>query len=793
MDNIKFANQYKSSDKPYPFPQEDIDQSLKSKPDYFRASVNAILGKYFMNRCSVPYDSWGDRRPYWELRAYRTGKNSPNKYKNLLIGLDKTGNRLPTSINISWDILQILPQKIDVVKGYLQKINYDVDIQAIDYQSLLDKKTMVSMAKVLADPRIEEMKAQMQEAAGRPVLQDTDPSQAHGGTVFSSPEQVDVASQVGIFFLEEEAALQNLLDKTQYESGSDGIADLVKEDLITLGHAGKRVYTNPNTNIVMEDYVDVDRAIFPWSQYTDYRDITYAGEVKRYSIARLLQETDITEEQAIKIARQYSSNNGVIGNTPGFYADISQYRQTGQFGMNMWHQIEVDVADCKWFGKKNVNVTSVTREKERTLSVNLVDDSYDLSKVKNNKGKQLDRYSHMTVYKAKMVVGTDYVFDYGEDNDIIYNRDINNNITPVLPYKFVRTGSSSLVERCIGFVDDACLTNYKLRVARMKMPAPPNVQIDRSALEGMQIDGVKYKPQQLIKLLSDEGFLITDSKNQWGQNQNQGRAVTPIGTDLMQVIAGWWEDMGKSIEMIEKVTGINDVFAAQSPQRQTGLGVSNLLIQGAQNALTPIIKANEYLTEQPWRVAAKKWQIVATYLPDEQKKKLSINRSLQIVKIGSEMPNREFDLKLVANDNSEEIQQLLADLQNMKSAARAGGQQGLSESDYLVIYDMLRSGKLKQAQLYTAFAFEKRQQQAQQEAQQAIESNGQQQQQSAQLKGQIDAQNIQVKGQVDGQNSAQLESIKSRNDIQLEIVKGQQQQAAIRLQAALAPPKQQSA
>lgn len=788
MENIKFASQYKS-EKGYPWPQENINQYLKSQPDYFRAAVQAILSKYFMNKCAQPYDAWGDRRPFWELRAYRTGKNSPNKYKNLLIGCDVTGKRLPTTINISWDILQILPQKIDVVKGYLQKINYDVDIQATDYQSLVDKKTMVSMAKVLADPRIEEMKNDLHQAAGRPILQDMDPSKAPGGTVFSSPEQVDVASQVGIFFLEEEAALQNLLDKTQYESGSDGISDLVKEDLITLGHAGKRVYTNPNTNIVMEDYVDVARAIYPWSKYTDYRDITYAGEVKRYSIARLLQETSITEAQAIKIARQYSSANG-IGNLPGFYADIANYRETGQFGLNMWHQIEVDVADVVWFGKKNVNVTSVTREKEKSISVNLVDDSYDLAAVKSNKGKKLDKYSHMTVYKAKMVIGTDYIFDYGEDNDIVYNRDINDNCTPVLPYRFGRTGSSSLVERCIGFVDDACLANYKLRVARMKMPAPPNIFIDKSVLENVQIDGVRHKPQQLIKLLSDEGFLIGDSKNQWGNQTTQGKAISPIGTDLMQVITGWWEDMGKSIEMIEKVTGINDVFAAQVPQRETGLGVSNLLIQGAQNALTPIIKTNEYLTEQPWRVATKKWQIVATYLPAEQKKKLSINRSLQVVEIGSKMSERDFDLRIMATSTDEEIAQMMADLQNMRSAARQGGMSSMSEADFLVLGEMLKARKLKQAQLYAAFAVEKRQQQQQQQSQQQIQDNAQVQQQSAQQKGQIDAQNIQLKGQVDGQNDAQTQAMKSRSDLQTTIIQGQNQLAAIRLQAALMPQKQ---
>lgn len=792
MEKLKFASQYKSEKTPYPFPDENIDQSKKDTPEYFRACVNAILSKYVNNRCSNPYDGWGDRRPFWELRAYRTGKNSPNKYKNLLIGCDANGKRLPTSMNISWDILQILPQKIDVVKGYLQKINYDVDIQAIDYQSLVDKQTTVAMAKILADPLLEQARASVNEIAGANVLPPPDVSEIPGGIQFSSPEQVEVASQVGVFFLEEEAALQNLLDKTQYESGSEGIADLVKEDLITLGHAGKRVYTNASTNIVMEDYVDVDKAIYPWSKYADYRDITYAAEIKPYSVGRLLQETNITEQEAIKIARSYSTNSG-IGETPGFYANIADQRNNGQFGMNMWHQIEVDVVDCKWFGKKNVNVTSVEREKDGIISINKVSDDYDLTKIKNNKGKKLDRYSHMTVYKAKMVVGSDFVFDFGEDNDIVYNRDINSNLTPVLPYRFVRTGSSSLVERCIGFVDDACLTNYKLRVARMKMPAPPNIQVDRSALEGMQIDGVKYKPQQLFKLLSDEGVLITDSKNQWGNQTNSGQAVRPIGTDLMQVIAGWWEDMGKSIEMIERVTGINDVFAAQTPQRQTGLGVSNLMIQGAQNALTPIIKANEYLTEQPWRVAAKKWQIVATYLPDEQKKKLSINRSLQMVKIGSKMHERDFDLKILAGNSDEEVATIMAEMQNMRAAQRQGGQSGLNESDYLIVQELLKSRKVKQAQLYTAFAIEKKNAENKQEQERLIQMNGEQQQQSAQAKGQVDAQNIQLKGQVEGQTDAQVEQMKARNAIQLEIVKQQGVQAAIRLQAALSPPQKQTA
>lgn len=785
MDKIKFAQQYKS-EKSYPFPSEDIDQNLKNSPDYFRASANAILCKFFTNKCAVPYDSWGeDENNFQELRAYRKGTNSPNKYKDLYLGKDKLGVRNKTTVNISWRILQILPQKIDVVKGYLQKIDYDVDISATDYQSLVDKKTMISMAKILADPIMQGINQDINQTAGRPVITPQDTNSLPGKMQFTDPEQVDVAAQVGIFFLEEEAALQNLLDKTQIESSSDIISDLIKEDLLTTGYGGKRVYTNPNTNIVMEDYVDVDRAIFPDSIYTDYHDITYAAEIKRYSIARLLQETEISDIQAIEIAKKYSSTNGV-GTENNFYGQAQQYKTNGTFGMNMYHQIEVDVIDCKWIGKKNVNITSVQRDKEKNMVVNLVDDAYDLSKVKRNKGKTLDKYSHMTVYKCKMVLGTNFVFDFGEDNDISFNKDSSNKLSPILPYRFVRTGTSSLVSRCIGFVDDACLANYKLRVARSKMPAPPYIQIDKSALEGMQIDGVRYKPAELMRLLSDEGFLITDSKNQWGNGQNNGRAISPIGSDMFQVLSSWWDDMGKSIEMIERVTGINDVFAAQTPKGDgPGLGVSNILIAGAQNALTPIIKASEYITEQPWRVAAKKWQIVATYLPEEQKKQLSINRSLQIVKIGSKMAERDFDLKITATDSTQEIQQMLADLQNMKSASRQGGQQSLNESDYLILNSLLKSKKLKQAQLYCAFAIQKKEAQNKADAQEAIQSNGQQQQQSLQAKAQADQQNMQLQGQVDSGTDATKIKLQSQADIQLEVIKGQNQMNAIKLQSAL--------
>lgn len=775
MEKLKYASTYVRENS-YPFPDEA--NPVKDE-GYFLAASNAICSKYFMNKCALPYDGWGVRRSIAELRAYRHGRNNINKYKNLMIGApDQSGER-KTTLNISWDMTQVLPQKADAVLGFLMKSKLDINVQASDYEALIDKKTKVAIAKIVTDIRLGNM---LSVVNSNHTVNLTPPKipVANNSVPIQSPQDVDLAQSIGLFMLEEESALENLIDTTRYISKSEGIEDLINDDAITCGYFARRVFTNPNTNEVEEGYIDIEHAAFPDSQYRDYRDSSWGGWWDRIGIAELRRTSDLTQKQIIEIARKYSNSN-----TGGFFSSLST--NNDQFDFRMIDQIQVDIFRCYWIGSKQIKVTSVTRD-NGTLVVNKVDADYDLSKVKNNKGKTLDAYSNMTVFKATLVLGFGYVFDYGEDTDINYKTE-GGKKWPMFPLKFGRTGSTSIVERSIPFVDDAQLIMLKLRVARAKMPAPPNLQIDKGALEGMKIDNVSYKPQALLKLLQDEGYLLTDSKNQWGQNNPSGRAVTPIGTDLMNIISAWWEDMGRVIGMIEKVTGINDIFAAQTPHEQTGLGVSKLLLEGSQNSLTPLINATVQMTQGTYEVVASKWQCVAKYATPEQKKKLSISRSLEIVAISEKIFDYQFDVQIKPGLNDSDKQLMMENLMNMRSAARQGGLQSMSESDFLIIENMIRSDRLKQAQIYTAYAVTKRQEQAKQEQQQAIQMNGQVQQQTQGQKAQSDAQMQQQQVQ----NEASLQAQKGQQQIQqatqIEIIKGQNQLNRVRLESLLMPRK----
>lgn len=782
MRELPTAKQYKS-EKSYSFPDEEkLTQSQRKSPEYFVAGCNAILSRFCNNQCSYPYDSWGTRRSFQELRAYRTGQNNPNKYKGYILGraqedinkglglpdAQRSAKEKKTTVNISWDVLQILPEEIDVVNGYMQKINYDLDISAIDYQSLIGKKTAVAMAKIFADDRFEFMQHQVNEAAGRDIIKPQDPSSMPGNAKFSSPQEVDIAAAVGVFFLEQEAAMQALLTKSSEESLAKNINNLCKNDLLTLSIAGKRVYTNQNTNIVMEDYIDPDLAMIPYSVYWDYHDITWGGHIPKWTIGRLRKELDIDEQELIKIAKMYASGNGNTRGYQNFYFNAQRGTSNSGFGMNMIDQIEVDVADCAWFGYKDSAVTSVTREKEGNLALNQVPDDYKLPEKDEKKGKKLNTFRSRTVYKAKMVMGTSHVFDYGEAEDIAFKRNDMGQMEPIFPFKFSRTGTSSLVERCIGFVDDANLANYKLRVARMKMPAPPNLFIDKSMLENVKIDGVTWSPMKLMRLLQDEGFLIGDSKNQWGQNNGGAKPVNPIGTDVIGQLLAWRQDREDSIKMIKMVTGINDAFAAQNPQRKEAVGVTNALIEGTQNSLTPIVEANQDLFEGAEKIKMRKWQVVASYITDEQRKRLSINRSLKIVKIGSDLQDYDFDLKLHAAITDQEKAEMINDIKQMRQLRLQAGAGGINEADYMLLYNMIKSGKLVQAQLALSQIIEQRKKEDQAKQEAMVQQNAQAQQQSNQQAIQGEQQNKQQEGQIEQSNKTNELNLKLRNELAVE-------------------------
>jgi len=760
------------SKKKYSFPSDNLPQKSKDDKDYFLKAAQAIVTRYVNNLCELPYTAFEGRHSIQTLRAYAAGKQGSDRYKNYLIGNIRadTGLRPKSTINIDWTPLDILPKKLGDVKGYMQKLKYDVITSAIDPQAVFSKDMVKSATKLMTNDLMRNLHEEINNAAGGMAV--TPDGQLTGqvasGIPFQNEQQVEGFAATGGFQLLQEIAIKILLDKTIYDSGSDVLNDLLIDDLLVLGICGKKHYTDGDN--VLWDALDMEHAIVPYSRYADFRDATYGGQVKRMSIAELRKVSNLPEEEIIKIAKKFNdATYNKAYSLSDFYRNIQESQDAG-LGLAVLDSIMVDVADVCWSGSRSVAQTRVTRKKEGNLALNNVDDDYELNEESKKRGKDLKKYQHQTIYKAKLIVGTDYVFDYGQAQNIPYKKDSQGRMCAVMPFNFYKLTGPSLTERCIGFVNDANMALFKKRIIVKNMPTGPNIRIKKSAFENVKIDGKLQSPSDLMALFRDEGFLIEDDQNPWGNHANSGRAIDTIPSDIYQRMTECRNELQWNIQMIEEITGLNAVFSASTPNSETGLGVSKLAVSATENSIYTIIKAYENHFEQGLVISANMWKVIAAYMDDKKRDNFATDRSMNYIKIGKEISLHEFGIKLEAGVTDEEKLQLMQQTLQLTDLRRQAGSGGIKPSDSLMMFEIIKTGNIKLARLTLAQIEEFRQSEDERVAKERFQENAELQKQSNQQASENRQAEIQAEAQADGskkmmeiQAEMELEKLKAEN------------------------------
>lgn len=719
--------------KKYTFPSDHLPQKLKNDREYFLKAAQAIVTRYVNNLCEMPYTAFEGRYSIQTLRDYAKGKQGSDRYKNYLIGaVQSDGCRPKSTINIDWTPLDILPKKLGDVKGYMQKLKYEIITSAIDPQAVFAKDMVKAATKLMTNDLMRTLHEEINNAAGglavTPEGQLT--GQVAGGIPFQNEEQVDGFAATGGFQLTQEIAIKILLEKTAYDSGEDVLNDLLIDDLLVLGVCGKKHHTIGDS--VLWDAVDMANAILPYSRYSDFRDATYFGEVKRMSIGELRKVSDLSEKDIIKIAHEFNEATFNKAHTlSNFYTNVQESQDAG-LGLAVLDSIMVDVADVVWSGCKIVAQTRVTRQKEGNLALNEVDDDFELSENSKKKGKELKKYQHQTIYKAKLIVGTDFVFDYGLAQDIPYRKNDEGKMCPVMPYNFFKVFGPSLTERCIGFVNDANMALFKKRIIVKNMPTGPNIRIKKSAFENVRIDGKLMGPSDLMGLFRDEGFLIEDDQNPWGNQANSGRAIDIIPSDIAQRMMECRNELQWNITMIEQITGLNAVFSAATPSSETGLGVSKMAISATENSIYTIITAYEKHYEQGLRIGANMWKIKATYMEDSKRENFATDRSMNYIKIGKEISLHDYGIRIEAGATDEDKLMLMQEVMQLTDLRRQAGSGGIKPSDKLMMFELIKSGNIKLARLVLSQIEEFRASEDEKVAQKRYEENAALQQQSNQ-------------------------------------------------------------
>ena len=730
---ITFDNSYGNVSTAFP----ENTQETRDDQSYYKKCAHAILGRYFKNATQIPYTNASNKRNISELRAYATGVNSPNKYKDYMFGKKANQNTTKkTSLNISWDVAQMIPQFVDVVRGYMQKFDYDILVGAIDETAQMDRELMKAEIKLHLSEEYKKFAFSMNVLTDKDIvpLQPQNPQLPQ--IPFNSEQEVEFFDSIGGFVLEEEEYIKTLLDISEDKSRWSTIKDMLIQDLITTSYAITHNYSDAGSFVTKYEYVDVANAIFPYSRYNDFRDMTYFGQVRKMTIAEIRTRYNLPEEDLLKISRLYQAKIATPSiNSFDFNKRFNTY--DNGVGATIVDSCLVDVFDGCWISTETQKMTMIRRNKENNLVLNPVDASYKLKEKDAKSGKQLKEFSQQTLYECSMVIGSDIMLHCGKPNNITYRYNDSGQREVVFPYNVIKINTSSLVERCIAFNDDLQMAIYKFRNALKKQIPAPGLIINESALQNVMINGVTSTPKMLLEGLVAEGLLIIKKDDEYGVAKNSlDDVIKFIPDNTVQMVNSMKASVEYFYEQMQRVTGINNLFAASTPSAETGVGLAKISISSTENSLFPIVNAYKTLYEKTAQTACLMWQIIDYHLPENKNIPVFVESALKNVKIGGALTYKLFNIKINAGLNTEEKADLLNQIRQQRDLRTQTGSGGITPSTYFMLWRVINSGNIPKAQLMLAQAEERQRQQDLDKAMQNSQQNAQAQQQSLQMASQ---------------------------------------------------------
>src|SRR6056297_3412280 len=274
------------------FPNPLARESEKESKDYglsfFKAMYRAWAGENetLLDQRSIRY-----RR----ARQYAGGYQDEDQYKDLL---NKEGDL--SYLNLNWDIVPIIPKFIDLVVNSITNYEFDIKARAIDPVSSdkRKKKEMDLKTKMLSKKFMKEL----QEISGMPLVEDNE-------FIPETEDEVNLFMQLS-YKQASEIAIEQGLELAMTINDWTELSKRIVRDLVVLGISS--VKTELDHRGVIIRYVDPEFLVTSTSEHPDFKDITWAGEIRRVRISDLKAEAgnQISEKEYEHIADRFRGRHG---------------------------------------------------------------------------------------------------------------------------------------------------------------------------------------------------------------------------------------------------------------------------------------------------------------------------------------------------------------------------------------------------------------------------------------------------------------------------------------------------
>lgn len=626
------------------------------------------------------------------LRAYSRAQQSPDKYKQILdkeIKLeDNTNARL---LNISWRIPHILPVYRERIIDRIIESRFDPTVVAIDEPSIQKKELAYFRDKLAATEEAKQLMAMAGVA----------PDNITSNAMLMTQEELDQYKALGGYSLGAEIALaeavQATIDLCRF---FPTISRQCIEDLFDLGVAHIHICHNPGDRMQTVKYIDPEYAIIPNSEYDDCRDVTWGGYMKQMSLAALRAESGFDEETIVQIAKAYNSflgnekygvvNDGWSGARRNFAA--GQGTPHDNFSVMVLHgyfiasEAEAYIAGIHDSGARVMDKVPLGTK----LSPGAVE-----------KGFRLETSNRQVVYKVSWIVGTDFVYGYGE-NDVITYDGTAGAMKAQFPIVTYRINRPSITSACISVVDDLCINVFKKRHVISKMPPMPNIAVNISALEqATSLGNMRLMPQDLIDIYTVRGVLFLAGDQDFGepfQNGSPPKPIIEMPNTALDQLGAIQIDLEMCMNELRQVTGANEISDGTGVKSGLLNGVAESFNQSSNRALSFFYTANESLQTQIYTQLAKRYQAISAtgemaikYLPVG-------SDTVHIIRLTPDISLSDFHVVVKPGIDELAKQALLASITTYKQNAQ------ISPADEMVVVTMISRGQHRKAQFYLATA-----------------------------------------------------------------------------------------
>jgi hypothetical protein len=668
------------------FPKDNIDPKIKKTAKYCKDYAQAAYGVHTRGQDGVRSLR---SRDISLLKLYAEGRQPMEKYIDIVCPKGKTEKR-QTFMDLSLDPISVIPKFRAIVVGKFLEQHHDIFADAVDEMSGEERRLMKH--KLWAKAELDRALQPMKDLINAGVEFDQAQSIIPG-----SVEELNMMESVGSFKLLWEMGMEMLLQDAFNISDWEIIKQRLYENVFDTAMVATKDYTDLASGKAKVRFVDIERLVVRYSDHKKYDNIDYCGEMMDYTPNQI--RTFASEDLPIKVIEQIVNNNE---NTANYDYD---YNNTVDDFYNRHGNTDVKVLDISWI------TNDIMKQEKRT------DDSgethynqvpFDYKKKTNGKREILVGQKQM-VYRCKWIVGTDYVFNYGPDEDIIRPT----KKTVRLPYTIYKLSDKSMLEQIIPHEDGINLAwlNFQNGLAKA---APPGMAIDIDAISNVFDGKNQISPKQVLKIKRETGDLLYSATTHHNQvvNPNSQRPIYDLPGGVGSYLQEQISTIDFNINMIRNITGINEIVDASAPAPNALVQTSQMAVESSNKVLYQMYFAYKTIKEGTASNLAYRIQNIIRYTDYKPYQNVVGMSILEMFKSGSPISHASFGITLRMKLGMEEKALFM-------QKAHAYQQQGVIRlSDIMKLEHIVEGGSIKQAQLYLSYKedqYEKLQAQREQE------------------------------------------------------------------------------